>query len=125
MSQQPAKNRSGQERLASQAQPGIPADAQHAPAVREHPGHFGNAMNAFLVMDRHFDYIEMQFAGAEQKFVVAPKILDTPASDIRLQSQPVLAPNDLCAAQGIFDALVQKERKDHTEEFIADNVGEL
>src|SRR5208283_3232403 len=110
---------------ASQAQPGAPANARHPQAVRKHTRHFRHAMDAFLIVHGHLHDFEVQLTGAKQKLVVAPEILDTPTPEQGLHAQPVLAPEHLRAAERIFDALVQQERKQQAEEFVADHVCKL
>src|SRR5580704_3693285 len=125
MGKQPAKKRGGQWRSSSQTKPGVPADAQHANAIGKNTIHFRYAVNALLIMHGHFHNFEMEFAGAEQQFVIAPKILDAPGTQVRFQAQPILAPQDLGSAKSVLDALIEKIGKEQAEEFVTDDVGEL
>src|SRR5260370_42356145 len=103
----------------------MPADAQHPQPVGENSGHFRDPVDALLVVDGYLDDLEMQFACAKQQFIIAPEVLDSPASQVFLHANPILAPEHLGAAKSILNPLVQKERKQLPEKFIADLVGEF
>ncbi len=81
--------------LSPEAAPCMPADAQHPQAIRENLGHLCDLIDSLLIMYGHLDDLEMQLAGPEQQFIVAPQVLDVPNPKILLQAGPVFSPQDL------------------------------
>ena len=54
-----AKEGGRPERSASQTVPRVPTDTQQSQAVRKHFGHLCDAVNAFLIVHRNFDNLEI------------------------------------------------------------------
>jgi hypothetical protein len=108
---------------ASEAMPSVPADPQHAPAIGEDFSHLSDTVDALLVVDGHFDYFEMQLVSAEKKFVISPSILNAPRAEMGLHAKPIIAPENFCAAQRVFKALIEEEGKEQAEKFVAKQVG--
>jgi len=87
------------------------AHGPHGDCVRKPLGHLGLAVGPLHVVHGQINDLQIQLCGAEQQFIVAPPVLDTPVALKPLESQMITAPERLGATERVLDALANQKGK--------------
>src|SRR3954471_6776336 len=105
-----------------QLEESVPAHLQHDQTIAKHLGHLRRSVNAFLVVDRQIQNLQVQLCGTKQQFVVSPTVFSSPAPEHWLNSLPVAFPQHLRTAQRVLYTLPEQVGKSQAEKFVPRHV---